>query len=61
MSLDINTWSRVVTAKISKSEIRAKMGEIFRRIEAEGNEFIVTDHSTPVLKIVQIYEKGTMQ
>ncbi len=50
-----------MTTTISKSELRAKMGEIFRGIEAKGNELIVTDHGRPVLKIVPIKKKETVQ
>jgi prevent-host-death family protein len=44
---------------ISKSKLKAKMLEIFRKIEADGEELIVTDHGKPVLRIVPIQEKDS--
>jgi antitoxin (DNA-binding transcriptional repressor) of toxin-antitoxin stability system len=46
-----------MTNTISKSKLKAKMLEIFRQIEASGNEIIVTDHDKPVLKIIPIKQK----
>ena len=45
---------------ISKSKLKAKMLEIFRELEATGNELIVTDHDKPVLKIVPIKPKAAV-
>ena len=45
---------------ISKSQLKAKVYEVFRNIEASGDELIVTDHGKPVLKIVPIKEKATV-
>jgi antitoxin (DNA-binding transcriptional repressor) of toxin-antitoxin stability system len=45
---------------ISKSQLKAKMYEVFRSIEASGDELIVTDRGKPVLKIVPVIEKGTV-
>ena len=45
---------------ISKSKLIANMLEVFREIEASGNELIVTDHNKPVLRIVPIREKLTV-
>ncbi len=39
---------------VSKSALKAKMLEYFRRVEETGEELIVTDHNEPVLKIVPI-------
>jgi len=39
---------------ISKSALKAKMLEHFRRIEETGEELIVTDHNRPVLRITPI-------
>ena len=36
---------------ISKSQLKPKMLNIFRQIEKTGEEYIVTDHGKPVLKI----------
>jgi len=45
---------------ISKSKLKAKMLEVFREIEASGEELVVTDHNKPVLRIVPIREKTTV-
>jgi antitoxin (DNA-binding transcriptional repressor) of toxin-antitoxin stability system len=45
---------------ISKSKLKAKMLEIFRKLEASGEELIVTDRDKPVLKIVPIKDKATV-
>ena len=42
---------------ISKSKLKARVLEIFRDIEASGEELIITDHGKPVLRIVPIREK----
>jgi antitoxin (DNA-binding transcriptional repressor) of toxin-antitoxin stability system len=39
---------------ISKSALKARMLEYFRRIEETGEELVVTDHDRPVLRIVPI-------
>ena len=46
---------------ISKSKLKAKMLEIFRQLEASGDELIVTDHGKPVLKIVLIRQKSSVK
>lgn len=45
---------------ISKSKLKAKMLEIFRQLEASGEELIVTDQGKPVLKIIPIKEKANV-
>ena len=45
---------------ISKSKLKAKMLEIFRQLEASGDEMIVTDHNKPVLKIIPLKTKKTV-
>ena len=50
-----------MTATISKSKLKARMLEIFRDIEATGDELIVTDHGKPVLKIVPIKAKDSIE
>jgi antitoxin (DNA-binding transcriptional repressor) of toxin-antitoxin stability system len=45
---------------ISKSKLKGKMLEVFRQLEASGQELIVTDHGKPVLKIVPIKQKTTV-
>lgn len=49
-----------MTHTISKSKLKAKMLEIFRHLEASGEELIVTDQGKPVLKIVPIKQKTTV-
>ena len=44
---------------ISKSQLKARMLEIFRSLESSGDEFILSDHGKPFLKIVTIKEKTT--
>lgn len=46
---------------ISKEEFNARMLEILHQIEASGQELIVTDHGKPVLKIVPLREKATVE
>lgn len=46
---------------ISKSKLKATMLEVFRELEATGQELIVTEHGRPVLKIVPIRPKRTVQ
>ncbi|HPS56974.1 MAG TPA: type II toxin-antitoxin system Phd/YefM family antitoxin [Spirochaetota bacterium] len=36
---------------ISKSQLKPKIFKIFRRIEKTGEDYIITDHGQPVLKI----------
>jgi prevent-host-death family protein len=49
-----------MTETISKSKLKAKMLEIFRKLEADGEELIVTDHGRPVLRIVPICKKDSV-
>ena len=42
---------------ISKSKLKANMLRIFRDIEETGEEWIVTDHNRPVLRIQPIAQK----
>ena len=46
---------------ISKSKLKARMLEIFRELEESGQELIVTDNGKPVLKIVPIGKKSTVE
>jgi prevent-host-death family protein len=39
---------------VSKSALKARMLEYFRRVEETGHELIVTDNGEPVLKVVPI-------
>ncbi|WP_420644737.1 type II toxin-antitoxin system Phd/YefM family antitoxin [Candidatus Leptofilum sp.] len=45
---------------ISKSKLKANMLRIFREIEASNEELTVTDHGVPVLKIVPIKNKKSI-
>lgn len=40
--------------EVSKSVLKAKMLECFRRVEETGEELIVTDNNRPVLRVVPI-------
>jgi antitoxin (DNA-binding transcriptional repressor) of toxin-antitoxin stability system len=42
---------------ISKSALKAKMLEYFRRIEESGEELVVTDNNIAVLRIVPIRKR----
>ena len=46
---------------ISKSKLKANMLRIFREIEETGEEWIVTDHNRPVLRIQPIVQKKTVE
>ncbi len=46
---------------ISKSKLKANMFRIFREIEETGEEWIVTDHNRPVLRIQPITQKKTVE
>jgi prevent-host-death family protein len=39
---------------VSKSALKAKMLEYFRRVEETGEELVVTDNNQPTLRIVPI-------
>ena len=45
---------------ISKSKLKANMLKLFRELEANGGELIVTDHNKPVLKITPVAEKKSI-
>jgi antitoxin (DNA-binding transcriptional repressor) of toxin-antitoxin stability system len=45
---------------ISKSKLKARMLEIFRQLEASGDDLIVTDRGTPVLRIVPYNQKTSV-
>jgi antitoxin (DNA-binding transcriptional repressor) of toxin-antitoxin stability system len=49
-----------MTETISKSKLKANMLEIFRQLEASGEELIVTHQGKPVLKIIPIDHKTTV-
>jgi prevent-host-death family protein len=41
-----------MSATVSKSALKARMLEIFREVEASGEELVVTSHGRPVLRVV---------
>jgi len=45
---------------ISKSELKANMLQVFRELEASSQTLIVTDHDEPVLKIIPIKERKSV-
>ena len=49
-----------MVSTISKSKLKARMLEIFRELETSGTELIVTDRDKPVLKIIPIKDKATV-
>lgn len=46
--------------QVSKGQLKARMLQIFRELEADGGELVVTDRGRPVLRIVTISRTGTM-
>ena len=45
---------------VSKSALKAKMLEYFRRVEETGQELVVTDNNEPVLRVVPIQKRVPM-
>lgn len=45
------------TEEISKAQLKSRMLAIFRRLERESKELIVTDHGRPALRIIPIRKK----
>jgi prevent-host-death family protein len=43
---------KAATSRVSKSEFKPKALEYFRRIEATGEELIITERGRPVIRIV---------
>ena len=46
---------------ISKSKLKANMLSVFREIEASGEELIVTDRNRPVLRILPIRDRKSVE
>lgn len=42
---------------VSKSALKARMLEYFRRVEQTGEELLVTDHNRPVLRIIPVRDR----
>lgn len=47
------------TREVSKGQLKARMLQIFRELERDGGELVVTDRGRPVLRIVPIARTGT--
>ena len=45
---------------VSKSVLKARMLEFFRQVEQTGEEIVVTSDGVPVLKVVPIAQKHTV-
>lgn len=45
--------------KVSKSELKAKMLEYFRRVEQTGEDLIVTSNRVPILKVSLLKKRKT--
>jgi prevent-host-death family protein len=43
--------------KVSKSALKARMLEYFRRVEETGQELVITDNNVPVLRVVPIRKR----
>lgn len=48
-------------ATISKSKLKANMLRVFREIESSGEELIVTDRNRPVLRILPIEDRKSVE
>ena len=46
----------IESVEVSKSQLKAKMLEYFRRVEETGEELIVTDHGRPVLRVLPVVQ-----
>jgi antitoxin (DNA-binding transcriptional repressor) of toxin-antitoxin stability system len=51
----------MVPQRISKSKLKARMLEIFRDLQENGGEIIVTERDKPVLRIIPYREKRTVE
>ncbi|MBC7792467.1 MAG: type II toxin-antitoxin system prevent-host-death family antitoxin, partial [Clostridia bacterium] len=45
---------------VSKSALKARMLEFFRDVEKSGEELIVTDNNVPVLRVVPIKKRQSV-
>ena len=46
---------------VSKSKLKTHMLQLFRQIEQSGEEMIVTDNNRPVLRILPIQRKRSIE
>lgn len=51
----------MVAQRISKTKLKARMLEIFRDLQENGGELIVTEREKPVLRIVPYTEKKSKE
>lgn len=51
----------MVPQRISKTKLKARMLEIFRDLQENGGEIIVTERDKPVLRIVPYAEKKSKE
>jgi prevent-host-death family protein len=47
-----------ILGHVSKSEFKAKALEYLRRVEASGEELIITDRGTPVIRVLPVRPRG---
>ncbi len=50
-----------MTISISKSKLKARMLEVFHQVEETGEELIVTDKNRPVLRIIPVEKKFSVE
>lgn len=51
----------MVAQRISKTKLKARMLEIFRDLQENGGEIIVTERDKPVLRILPYVEKKSVE
>ncbi len=51
----------MVAQRISKTKLKARMLELFRDLQENGGEIIVTERDKPVLRIVPYTEKKSKE
>lgn len=49
-----------MTLTISKTKLKTHMLRIFRELEENGDDLIVTDRDRPILRVVQFQEKEAL-
>jgi antitoxin (DNA-binding transcriptional repressor) of toxin-antitoxin stability system len=52
--------SAMLARRISKTKLKARMLEVFRDLQENGGEIIVTERDKPVLRITPYSEKKTV-
>ncbi len=51
----------MVAQRVSKTKLKARMLELFRDLQENGGEIIVTERDKPVLRIVPYTEKKSVE